>query len=74
MTHAEVIEVIDDDASVQVHVGPGSARLMFLGAGSPGRVIVVTIDRQARALTVYDVTEVRPATPGGTRAWKARQR
>lgn len=73
ITFAEVINIIDDGASVQVHIGDGPARVRFLGCGHPGRVLVVTADRQARNIAVYNLAEIRLATPGETRAWEKRQ-
>lgn len=70
---ADVINVIDDARSVQVQVGDGPHRILFLGSGQRGEVLVVACDRQVRALAVYDLTEVRPANLGETRAWKKRQ-
>lgn len=68
----EVIDAVYADTSVGVHIGDGPARLIWLG-GQIGRVLVITADREARTISAYRITEVRPATDGESRAWEKRQ-
>ncbi len=50
ITYEQVIDVVYSLASVQIQVGDGPARIMYLG-GPVGAAIVVAVDREARTLT-----------------------
>jgi hypothetical protein len=72
IAYAQAIDVIFSPASIQVLIGNGPARIVYLG-GPVGAAIVVTADREARTINAYRITEVRPATDGENRAWEKRQ-
>jgi hypothetical protein len=72
IAYAEVVDIVDARTTIQVRIGDGPAQILFLGE-RPGRVFVVTADRQARTVAAYDITDVRPATGGEVRAWEKRQ-
>lgn len=73
VAYAVVVEVVYAPESVQVRVGDGPTRIMFLG-GPSGAAIVVVADREARTIDAYRITYVRQATDLENRAWEKRQR
>lgn len=70
--YSEVVDIVDAPTTIQVRIGDGPDQILFLG-GRPGRVFVVTADRQARTVAAYDITGVPPATGGEVRACEKRQ-
>jgi hypothetical protein len=73
LTLAEVIEVVYSPKSIAIMV-QASGALWFVGEPNTEPVVVTVIcDRQARNTTIYEITDVRLATPGEQRAWRSKQ-
>lgn len=69
---AVVIDVVYSPSSIGIGIERSQA-LWIVGPTSGNTFITVVCDLQARNTTIYEITNVREASPSEIRAWRRKQ-